>query len=59
MSLNTLTECSFSLPSQVGMFSKAAVTLQEDVLTKPSVFGFETDVVVVTEVNAEHLPGVW
>lgn len=35
------------------MFSKAGVTLQENVLIKSVVFGLEIEVVVVTEVNAE------
>lgn len=35
------------------MFSKARVTLQENVLIKSVVFGLEIEVVVVTEVNAE------
>lgn len=35
------------------MFSKAGVTLQENVLIKSIVFGLEIEVVVVTEVNAK------
>ena len=56
MSVSIITEFSLSLPSHIGISSKEADTLQEDVLTKSVVCRFV--VAVVTEINALHLPAV-